>query len=1116
MFTLQKNILQIIFTILFSISTFSSLSYAGHQEVGDAVRAIVRGNPTPEQEMIGFVNNTEINLMGVNAQEGQGGITKEIYNAYQRWFHDLNAKFVENAVKKAGFQTELPEYSSLNPGTDTDVPVNAPKGQQITVEDIEKIEKLHLKEIEKYFKKKGVELNGEPDIETDFMGNPDQMTTSEFRKMAYHINHERGGTAYEDPLAAKAQLKLQSGKTPTLEESAAYNREMRRLSTKKLKHGANLREEASEALEEGNLDKARRLTSEARLNEYQAGKYVQRYRACDNALRKRFGLEPKEPTALEGDFETIAAEGRGSGRSAEALNNSRLRIQRINEIIAEDNLETLAHIAEKYPNLAKTAAKAAIENVEAMPADQAKTILKKIQNVKSPDFKVTISEHFRGPSILEKDIAAPTFKVLRVTMVAGMAVLAGNAGVEYTLRHDVDPTDTDLTFIAKSIKNSLWYGSGLGFSADEAIKDQLELYRRALQHGEDPSLLKHMTLMYLRTATYMGRDAVVGLMLLPDTVVEYFTEEKKWKQYTKAQDELASIIHKIVLSKKAFKKVLQQLKKYNIHSEDEIAVLNCLCRDCGGSLGGIFRPEFVGPGYGPCQCNGPLSIWKTAVPTGNKRILNCVNQSALYNGLKNQKIFDQWHNRLNEINAKSVDKEVEEIEKNIAKKDFIAAAKIFKHIEPFIHNRMVKRTYNGKVQGENESYRLHGEIINGLSDQARKEAKDYQDDSLKKAIKNMESATDLDKRYQKRLDKYKKWQRGWDKVVNQELPDIHTRLHDNDIPTAETALINIHDKINRQLLPPRHNDPKIKLADEMLRKKRIEYGAELKKMSQRFFWLKSHSDPRKAVKTETAFFEKWKNQAVDQNNFEREKVKCLQAIKLAQENDKAGDAALSSHNISPAVDHYRTSLRLQKDQKVLDKLNALLKQINIGTDLLKKAREEWKFGNLQEAINIAREADRNNPHDNAISRTLKAMQNQKKQMDDALVKAGKLIEQKKLKKAESVLKKAARINTKYLPYVKMLKKLDGARSVLKKVKHIGNNYKPYIKMVKNMKYAKNKVPRPPKPRNLSYAKSFSGKWNSTYGVMKLTVQGLHVSGNYTHDKGRIEAVLSQDGKTMKG
>jgi len=151
---------------------------------------------------------------------------------------------------------------------------------------------------------------------------------------------------------------------------------------------------------------------------------------------------------------------------------------------------------------------------------------------------------------------------------------------------------------------------------------------------------------------------------------------------------------------------------------------------------------------------------------------------------------------------------------------------------------------------------------------------------------------------------------------------------------------------------------------------------------------------------------------------------------------------------------------------------------------------QWKNGVLGKAVSTLKEAAKIDPSNRQIEKALKSMQGQKKMMDDTLKKADQLIGKKKFDQVKSILKKVERINSKYPPYIEMVNKLESAITV--------------------------GLPRPPKPGDLAYAKSFAGKWNSTYGVMKLTVQGLRVSGNYTHDKGRIEAVLSQDGKTMKG
>jgi len=156
---------------------------------------------------------------------------------------------------------------------------------------------------------------------------------------------------------------------------------------------------------------------------------------------------------------------------------------------------------------------------------------------------------------------------------------------------------------------------------------------------------------------------------------------------------------------------------------------------------------------------------------------------------------------------------------------------------------------------------------------------------------------------------------------------------------------------------------------------------------------------------------------------------------------------------------------------------------------MKEGQAQWKNGILDKAVSTLQKAAKIDPSNKKIAKALKGMQGQKKTMDDALIQVGKFIEHKKFKQAENVLKK---------------------------VEHISSKYPPYMEMVKKLKHATVELPQPPKPGDLAYAKSFAGKWNSTYGVMTLTVQGLRVSGNYTHDKGRIEAVLSEDGKTMKG
>lgn len=51
--------------------------------------------------------------------------------------------------------------------------------------------------------------------------------------------------------------------------------------------------------------------------------------------------------------------------------------------------------------------------------------------------------------------------------------------------------------------------------------------------------------------------------------------------------------------------------------------LNCLCRYCGGSMGGYFTKDPKSECNGGCTCWGPLSGWCTPVPTGAKICKEC-------------------------------------------------------------------------------------------------------------------------------------------------------------------------------------------------------------------------------------------------------------------------------------------------------------------------------------------------------------------------------------------------------------------------------------------------------------------------------------------------------------
>lgn len=56
----------------------------------------------------------------------------------------------------------------------------------------------------------------------------------------------------------------------------------------------------------------------------------------------------------------------------------------------------------------------------------------------------------------------------------------------------------------------------------------------------------------------------------------------------------------------------------------------------------------------------------------------------------------------------------------------------------------------------------------------------------------------------------------------------------------------------------------------------------------------------------------------------------------------------------------------------------------------------------------------------------------------------------------------------------------------------------------------------PTAAQVKYVQGFAGDWDSNWGRMSITVNGVKIQASYTHDDGRIEATLSPDGRTLTG
>ena len=102
--------------------------------------------------------------------------------------------------------------------------------------------------------------------------------------------------------------------------------------------------------------------------------------------------------------------------------------------------------------------------------------------------------------------------------------------------------------------------------------------------------------------------------------------------------------------------------------------------------------------------------------------------------------------------------------------------------------------------------------------------------------------------------------------------------------------------------------------------------------------------------------------------------------------------------------------------------------------LLKGARMLWQEGKLQQAIAKVLQAQKLAGKDKEIAKQYAKWHQEKKRIDSLLTKAKSVIQQKRLKEAQKILKEAAVISDKYPPYKKVLEKLKEAQVKAEKEK----------------------------------------------------------------------------------
>lgn len=878
------------------------------QGLVEAAEAVAAGRATAAQELMTFVNNRELNLL---AQEGR--LSERVYAVCQDEFFEINNKLVKQAADQAGYGVSISD-AKLNPGTDTDVNVLSKSGKPLRLDDIKEIEKQYQAAVHQHFKAKDSKLdvpNHRIDTNTDFMPHPDHTAAGEFDKIAEHINRN-GGTAYTDPRAASAQAKLGTRQPLTLDEASSFGNTMKDMASGKLHKASELRDQAR-ALGASNPGKAQMLEAQAAQFEYQAAKYHDRLNKLDTHLRDQFKLpERSGASAVDNAAQKIGSIGRNPYSRSE-LGTIRNLHQNAIQRSTDDLIDTMLAAARKDPSRLTDVRRLVTEQARSLPMNRAGQALERLESTVK---KVEAAQKWAAFKNSAQDLSGiKQMTKVSVVMTAGGALLMGHEGVKAAL-NDVKATDTVWDFIKNVYVHAGWQGTGIGPAFERAQAEELARYIKEFESGADPSMVKHVTFTLLKSGVYLGQDVLIGVLYLPDTIWELLTQEKEMEAYAAMQNDLARVMRQMVLDRQAFDQIMNRFRKLGLSDADTQAFMNCLCRGCGGSLGGFYNPGFQGEiGHGPCQCNGPLTIWKTPLPLSDtKAQYACFNAITKMHHDQAQDVFAKWREQAIKANSDSVAPQFKEIREAIqagkVERDEDAARDIADKIAA-IRDLLLPSDLDGlqAYVGPHLASHAARAIYSGRIDRAA--------DSMDRVINKIGARHPQEKvNYEATKAQYEHWAKAWAEVKEKEFPVIEQHVRKNHAQTARGLLEVLEYRMMKEQprkLPYADKDPQfVALKDRVLaldKAYRLAWDAA---------WLESGArhrakDPRGALSIQQKLLQSWEHTPLNLQNIQRQVTYHQAEIGRAEHLAEEARQAEQSSDLSTAIARYKASLEIQID-----------------------------------------------------------------------------------------------------------------------------------------------------------------------------------------------------------
>jgi tetratricopeptide (TPR) repeat protein len=952
----------------------SGQAFAWTAGLKDAADAFALGKATPAQEMMVFVHNKEVNLL---AQEGK--ISMSTYRDCQEEFFRLNEDFASKAVRDAGFDPSI-SNRKYNPGTDTDVNVLGKGGRKVTLDDVKKIDGNYQRIVKEHFQRKGLKPPANAvNTETDFMPHPQHTDPDEFQRIVRHIN-QNGGTAYTDPRAAAAQSKLGTTSPMSIDEVSSFSSTMKDMADTKIAKANALRAEAR-SVRGSNPGRAEYLEAQARQFDYQAAKYHNRIAAANNHVRKQNGLpeKPRNITGFDQSADIIEISGRNpfTGKDASTIHNLH---QSALQSSTDDMIDTLVEIARQNPSKAAQIQKALGKEISRLPANRAGQAIERIENatkgVKGLDGSLVKGAVAEARLMKQAGTASTKWASFKqrmknvsgfnrmtkfsVVMTAGGAVLMAHQGISITL-DNVKATDTLWDYFRNCYYHAAWEGTGIGPAFEQAQREEIERYMKEFEQGQSPSMVKHVTFTMLKTGVYMGRDAIIGVLYLPDTVWEYFTQEKELEGYAAMQNELARVMRQMVQDRKGFEQVMANMKKMGLQNADAKPFLDCLCAGCGGSLGGFFNPACTSDiGHGPCQCNGPLTIWKTPLPAGNKEAqYDCFNKVAKMRYNEARAIFDSWRQQMVKENAKSVQPELDAIRQDIVNRKALEEEQTARDISDrfaAISDLLLPQDadYVRAMVGPYLQNHAMRNLETGDVDRAL--------DNLDRAQNKIgaRSAQQKSDMAQRRI-KYEKWAEKWRETKDKKFREIDELVRNRQTQKARGEIEVLEYKMLKdptRSLPPAVKDPQYLALKERVADLGRRYEQAMADMWARVKPLGPEREHRQAIPILEKALEDWEHPHHAEEGLERQLGYHRAEVKRAEDRKKAGQHYEKNKELARAVHEYEESLRIQKDsalERDLARLRSVAqKQVRAG-ELWNEAQRLQQGQSYPEAIRKYRE-----------------------------------------------------------------------------------------------------------------------------------------------------------------